>query len=73
MLGYVDEVILLPMLIWLTVKLLPSEVLAQCRVQVDDWMRVEGSKPQSRFGAALIVIVWLALGTIFWLWLKPQT
>lgn len=30
-LGYLDDVILLPVLIWVTVKLLPSEVLTQCR------------------------------------------
>lgn len=42
-LGYVDDVILLPVLIWLTVKLLPSDVLAQCRIQADEWMLAEGA------------------------------
>ena len=71
-LGYVDDVILLPVLIWLTVKLLPSEVLAQCRIQADEWMQSEGAKPRSRFGAALIVILWLAMGTALWFWRKPH-
>lgn len=71
-LGYVDDVILLPVLIWLTVKLLPSEVLAQCRIQADEWMQVEGAKPRGRFGAAMIVALWLAMGAALWFWLEPH-
>ena len=32
-LGYLDDVIVLPALIWLTVRLLPPDVLAECRAQ----------------------------------------
>ncbi len=71
-LGYVDDVILLPVLIWLTVKLLPPEVLAPCRLLADEWMRAEGAKPRSRFGAVLIVALWLAMGAALWFWLKPH-
>ena len=31
MLGYVDDVLLLPGLIWLTLQLLPPDVLTECR------------------------------------------
>ena len=41
-LGYVDDILLLPALIWLTVKLLPQSVLAKCRVQADAWMAEKG-------------------------------
>lgn len=71
-LGYLDDVILLPLLIWLTVKLLPPDVLAECRVQADEWMQTEGAKPRSRFGAVMIVCVWLAVGVALWFWLQPQ-
>jgi len=71
-LGYVDDMILLPVLIWLTVKLLPAEVLAECRVQADAWMETEGRKPSSRMGAVLIVAVWLAVGAALWCWFKPH-
>lgn len=69
-LGYVDDVLLLPGLIWLTLRLLPAPVLAECRRQADDWMRDAGAKPQSRFGAVLIVVVWIAAGAALggWLW-----
>lgn len=71
-LGYLDDVILLPVLIWLTVKLLPSEVLAECRIEADEWMQTEGAKPRSRFGAVLIVALWLAAGAALWFWVEPH-
>jgi uncharacterized membrane protein YkvA (DUF1232 family) len=68
-LGYLDDVILLPVLIWLTVRLLPSPVLAECRLRADEWMRAHGAKPRSWFGAVLIVMCWLAVGAVLWFWL----
>lgn len=69
-LGYVDDVLLLPGLIWLTIRLLRLEVLTECRGQADEWMQTKGSKPSSRVGAALIVVLWLAMGMAAWFWLK---
>lgn len=60
-LGYVDDVLLLPALIWLAVRLLPREVLEGCRVQADEWLAARGRKPTSRAGAVLIVLAWVAL------------
>ena len=71
-LGYVDDILLLPALIWLTVKMLPESVLAECRVQADAWMTDNGSKPSSRAGAVMIIVLWIALGIAAWIWLNPQ-
>ncbi|MBO9355738.1 DUF1232 domain-containing protein [Bordetella petrii] len=68
-LGYVDDVLLLPALIWLAIRLLPPDVLADARQQADDWMRTKGSKPRSRVGAAVIVILWLAIGVALGVWI----
>lgn len=68
-LGYVDDVLLLPGLIWLTIRLLPPEVLADCRNQADVWIKTQGSKPSSRVGAVVIVLLWIAVGTAIWTWL----
>jgi uncharacterized membrane protein YkvA (DUF1232 family) len=67
-LGYIDDVLLLPGLIWLTIRLLPKDVLAECRGQADAWMQTQGAKPSSRVGAVLIVLLWLAAGVGGWLW-----
>ncbi|GAO21775.1 MAG: DUF1232 domain-containing protein [Proteobacteria bacterium] len=71
-LGYVDDVILLPVLIWLTIRLLPPEILAECRSQADAWMQANGAKPRSRLGIVLVVLVWLTVGTAAWWWLQPH-
>lgn len=68
-LGYVDDVLLLPGLIWLAIRMVPPDVLAQCRGQAEDWMRVRGGKPRVRAGAVLVVAVWLAVGAALWWWL----
>ena len=68
-LGYLDDVLLLPGLIWLTIRLLPSGVLADCRNQADDWMKTQGSKPSSRVGAVVIVLLWIGVGAAIWIWL----
>ncbi|MDF2860678.1 MAG: hypothetical protein K0S02_950 [Achromobacter mucicolens] len=67
-LGYVDDVLLLPVLIWLTIKLLPADVVAECRLRADEWMREKGAKPRSRLGAILIVAIWISFGVAAWLW-----
>jgi len=68
-LGYLDDVVLLPGLIWLAVRLLPPDVLAECRHQADDWMQTRGSKPSSKAGAVLVVLLWIGIGVALWIWL----
>ncbi|MFY0477202.1 YkvA family protein [Achromobacter marplatensis] len=67
-LGYADDVLLLPAAIWLTIKLLPSDVLLECRGQAEAWMTARKSKPRSWAGAMLVVALWLVLGVAAW-WL----
>jgi len=68
-LGYVDDVLLLPGLIWLAIRLLPPAVLAECRQQADDWMATRGTRPSSKAGACVIVLLWLAACYGCWRWL----
>jgi uncharacterized membrane protein YkvA (DUF1232 family) len=67
-LGYLDDVILLPAGIWLVIKLMPQEVLAECREQAARWLDERGSRPQSYLGAALVIAVWLAVLWLAWRW-----
>ena len=69
-LGCVDDVLLLPGLIWLTLQLLPPDVLTECRGHADAWMQRQGAKP-SMAGAVLVVALWLLVGTALWVWLRP--
>jgi len=71
-LGYVDDVLLLlPGLIWLTLQLLPPDVLTECRGHADAWMQTQGAKPRSMAGAVLVVALWLLVGSALWVWLRP--
>ena len=69
-LGYVDDV-LLAGLIWLTLQLLPPDVLTECRGHADAWMQTQGAKPRSMAGAVLVVALWLLVGSALWVWLRP--
>jgi uncharacterized membrane protein YkvA (DUF1232 family) len=60
-LGYLDDVLLLPALIWLAVKLLPPVVVNESRAMADQWMANQGAKPRSHAGAAIIIVVWLGV------------
>ncbi len=67
-LGYLDDVILVPLGIMLAVRLIPSEVLASCRT-------VAAATPQtrlsSRVGIAIVVTLWIAvLGVTGWIMLR---
>ena len=70
-LGYVDNVLLLAGLIWLTLQLLPPDVLTECRGQADVWMQTQGAKPRSMAGPVLVVALWLLVGIALWVWLRP--
>ena len=69
-LGYLDDVLLLPALIWLAVRMLPPEVIARSRERAEDWMARTGSQPTSRVGMALVIGIWVlvAAGLAWWLW-----
>lgn len=58
-LGYLDDVILLPVLIALTIRLIPSELFAECRVQ-SEGLWTDG-KPKKWYYALPIVAIWLLI------------
>lgn len=65
-LGYLDDVILLPMLIWLAIQLVPEQVLAECRLKAAEWMEREGRKPRSQWGVVFVVMVWATVAWAVW-------
>ncbi len=72
-LGYLDDLLLLPGLIWLTIRLLPPQVLAECRQLADAWIQEQGARPSSTIGAILIVLLWTGAGVAVLIWLlQPQ-
>lgn len=72
-LGYLDDVILLPALIWLTIRLLPPAVVEECRAKADAWIAEGKAKPRSATGAVIIVVIWLAAVTALGWWLLKDS
>jgi uncharacterized membrane protein YkvA (DUF1232 family) len=67
-LGYVDDLILLPIGVWVVLRLVPTDVMDECRVQAAQWLAQRQPKPRSYVGAAIIVAVWLTLLWLAWRW-----
>jgi uncharacterized membrane protein YkvA (DUF1232 family) len=68
-LGYLDDAILLPAMVWLAVKLLPAVVVSDCRAEAAEWMQHHERKPVSRWGVVFVLLLWsLALLLLAWWW-----
>src|SRR4051812_21650877 len=65
-LGYLDDLVIVPAGILLTVRLIPASLMAEFRAEA---ARREG-RPTSRAGLALVVSLWLAALTVVWWWLR---
>ena len=64
-LGYVDDLIIVPLGIWLVLSLIPEEVMAECRAVADE----AATRPQSRPAAMMIIAIWiLGTATLGWIW-----
>lgn len=56
-LGYVDDLLIVPAGLWLAVRMVPADVLAEARARAEE---AEGSRPVSRTAAAIVVVIWVA-------------
>ena len=61
--GYLDDLILLPLGILLVIRMVPRDLMAEFRVEAT---RLE-SRPTSRTGLAIIIVLWLGFGGLL-LW-----
>ena len=64
-LGFIDDLFLLPIGIWLAIRLIPQEVWRECQVLAQG--KVSGLAPNRR-AAAIIGIIWFLaiVGSIVW-------
>jgi len=70
LLGYLDDLILLPLGIALLLKLIPPTVMEDCRVKAQAALAEQ--KPTNWVAAVVIILLWLtvagALGLWLWRW-----
>ena len=67
-LGYLDDLIIVPLGLWLVIRLLPPKVLAESREKASTLL----SRPRSYIAAAFMVGIWLLCiaGFAYWWYQK---
>jgi uncharacterized membrane protein YkvA (DUF1232 family) len=53
--GYLDDLVIVPLGVVVVLKLIPEEVMRDCRARAD----AAAARPISRMGAAFMIAVWL--------------
>lgn len=61
-LGYLDDIILLPLFIWISIKLIPEEIMEQSKIEARDIWK-EG-RPKKWYYGIPIIIFWLIIAII---------
>ena len=67
-LGYLDDLLIVPLGLWVVIRLLPPHVLTAARAKAELML----DRPQSKAAAVVIVCIWLLLAGIFGYWLWPR-
>lgn len=66
-LGYLDDLLLVPLGVWWAIRLIPPVLMAEFRLQATNIYR----RPTSRLGLGLVVAIWIGLAGLLTWWLWP--
>ena len=66
--GYLDDLILVPLGIALVLRMIPPDVLAECREKAETMAQTTST---SRIAAIVVVTIWLLLGILAVIWVGP--
>lgn len=69
LLGYLDDLVLVPAGVWLTLRLIPPDVWQECVARAEASER-EG-RPVSRWAAVVIVVLWIVAAYLGYRMLRP--
>ena len=58
-LGYLDDLIILPLLIYISLKLIPKEIMEECKEQAKDLWK--DGKPKKWYYAIPIIVIYLLI------------
>ncbi|MDR2796741.1 MAG: DUF1232 domain-containing protein [Treponema sp.] len=61
-LGYLDDLLILPLLIYLSIKVIPKHILEECREEAKEII-INGKYKKWYYGVP-VIIIWLVIGTI---------
>ena len=60
--GYFDDLLILPLGILLVIKMIPADLWQECLKQADDNMAMDS--PYRKIAAAMIIIIWLLAAAV---------
>ena len=66
-LGYLDDLLLIPLGVMLARKMIPRQVMAECRAQPQ--FATQAGKPVSWGATAVILAIWVGLAVLAAVWL----
>ncbi|WP_420565198.1 YkvA family protein [Thalassobaculum sp.] len=56
-LGYLDDIVIVPLGLWLVLRMIPAEVMEECRVEAE----ALAERPTSVTAAVVVVLIWIGL------------
>jgi uncharacterized membrane protein YkvA (DUF1232 family) len=65
--GYLDDLVIVPLGIWLVLRLIPEHVIAASRQKAELWVAEKKRVARNYVAAAIILIIWTALA--YWAWI----
>lgn len=67
-LGYLDDLVLVPLGVALAIRMIPAEVMAECRVRSKEV--IQAGKPVNRTAAVIIILIWVLVFIWAFKWLR---
>ncbi len=71
-LGYLDDLIIVPVLIWMTLKLVPEKVLCFSHQQAQEWFKSNQLKPKIYFGLMIVLAIWFLIVWLVYTHIKDK-
>jgi uncharacterized membrane protein YkvA (DUF1232 family) len=63
-LGQLDDLIIVPLGIYLTLRMIPQPVVVEARGKAEAWLASDQARPRSYVAATIFIIVWLAIAYV---------
>ena len=63
-LGYLDDVLLIPICLWAILRWLPDNVLIAARLKALGVIQ----RPRSNIAAMIVIAIWITIGVVTMLW-----
>lgn len=67
-LGFIDEALVIPFLVKISLHLTPEDVKRACLPDVDKWLASYSGRPTSKTATLMFHLIWLLLAWVAWKW-----